>query len=402
MRSFDIDGMILHENDPALQQVLERAWRSRIRPRCLCKNPGVATYIARIGDQFMIKRMPLSGENHDPACEAHELPWTTSGLTSLLGSAIRRDEASGGLALRLGFGMAKVDGRNPASTTGLHNGSRGSVTAQAQKLSLVGLLQLLWHEAELTRWTSNWTGKRGWWTVRSHLQAAARTMTVRGAPLANLLFIPETFRLENKTALEQRRTSTLAPLLNAPGASQQLMLMLGEVKSIDAARVGRRIVIKHLPDFPVLMDDRAWARVRSVFSNELALSEADDANHLIMLASFGLNAAGLATVVEIVLMVTTLNWIPFRNIYEYRLLAILAKFREESIRKLSFGTVEPGCEMTALLPHRQPKPLALYILPPGTDEVARVEFEELLASRPELESWIWDAGAEDLPQLPVA
>ena len=34
---------------------------TKLRPLCLCRSPGVPMYVARIGDQFVVKRMPLSG-----------------------------------------------------------------------------------------------------------------------------------------------------------------------------------------------------------------------------------------------------------------------------------------------------------------------------------------------------
>ena len=96
-------------------------------------------------------------------------------------------------------------------------------------------------------------------------------------------------------------------------------------------------------------------------------------------------------------MVTTTNWIPFTNIYEYRLLTALAKLRKESVRKLNFGQPPQDFEMVALLPRRQPKPLALYIIPPRDEAATRAELDALIASRPDLGAWIWDVASEEMP-----
>ncbi|MFT3688934.1 DUF1173 family protein [Paenirhodobacter sp.] len=303
------------------------------------------------------------------------------------------------MALKLGFGLAKTGTHNQANAAQPAATEKSSVVAIPPKLSMAALLQLLWHEADLTRWTANWAGKRYWWTVRSHLIAAARTMTVRNDVLANLLFIPETFRLEDKSAIDQRRTASLLPLQPAAGGQRRLMLILGEVKSIDAGRLRRRITIRHLPDFPLLIDERSWSRVQTLFASELSLWEADDSTHLVLFATFGLNPAGLAGIEEIVLMVTTTNWIPFTNVYEYRLLTALARLRDESVRKLNFGQPPQDFEMVALLPRRQPKPLALYIIPPRDEAATRAELEALIASRPDLGAWIWDVASEEMPSF---
>ena len=66
MRRYRIGGEIFAEDAPELQAALASAYDSKERPLCLCREPGIAMYIARMGDQLLIKRMPLSGGDHDP------------------------------------------------------------------------------------------------------------------------------------------------------------------------------------------------------------------------------------------------------------------------------------------------------------------------------------------------
>lgn len=149
----------------------------------------------------------------------------------------------------------------------------------------------------------------------------------------------------------------------------------------------------------MLIDDRSWSRVQTLFASELSLWEADDNIHLVLFATFGLNPAGLAGIEEIVLMVTTTHWIPFTSIYEHRLRTELAKLKEESIRKLSFGQPPQDHEMVALFPRRQPKPLALCIIPPRDEAATRAELDALIASRPDLGAWVWGVASEEMPPL---
>ncbi|MGO4285884.1 DUF1173 domain-containing protein [Bosea sp. TAB14] len=398
MRRFEIAGAVLNENDPTLPTAIAAAYRDRMRPLCLCREPGIPMYVAAIGEQFVVKRMPLSGGQHDPACDSYEPPLDLSGLGPLMGSAIRLDPASGMAALRLEFSLTRT-GSRAAPTPG---GSEStSVKSEGRRLSLRGLLHLLWNEAGLTKWTSAWAGKRHWWNIRWHLIEAAKTMLVRGAPLSEVLLVPEPFRAENKDAIEQRRAIALSGIQPQKAGPRKLMVLVGEVKEFQAARGGHRLVVKHWPGFPILLDERAWTRVQARFEAELALWAANDTSHLITVATFGLNAAGLAIIEEIALMVVAENWIPYESAQELRLVETLAKLREQSIKGLRYASPADQPIAAALLMQHRPRPLALFVVPASADDAYEAALEEMIASRPEMDSWIWYAGQGEMPTLPV-
>jgi len=160
MRCFLLDGAVSDEGDDGFQDQLTRAYRAGIRPLCLCCEPPVPMYIADIGDQLVIKRMPLTGGKHDLACPSYEPPYELSGLGPLLGDAIKLDPVAGTASLKLDFsmstrgGVAKSDGTTTPAAVARN---------ESRKLSLRGMLHFLWHEAGLTEWTAHWTGKRHWW-----------------------------------------------------------------------------------------------------------------------------------------------------------------------------------------------------------------------------------------------
>lgn len=398
MRRFEIAGAVLNEDDPALPAAIAAAYRDRIRPACLCREPGIPMYVAAMGEQFVVKRMPLSGGQHDPACDSYEPPVDLSGLGPLMGSAIRLDPDSGMAALRLEFSLTRTGSRTapmPAVSEST------SVKSEARRLSLRALLHLLWNEAGLTKWTSAWAGKRHWWNIRWHLLEAAKTMLVKGAPLSDVLLVPEPFRAENKDAIEQRRATTLSVIQPQKSGPRKLMVLVGEVKEFQGARGGHRLIVKHLPGFPFLLDDKTWVRVQARFEAELALWAANDASHLIAVATFGLNAAGLAIVEEIALMVVAENWIPYESAQELRLVEALSKTREQSIKGLRFASPADRPIVAALLMQHRPRPLALFLVPQSADESYETALEELIATRPEMDSWIWHVGQGEMPALPV-
>ena len=98
-------------------------------------------YIARVGDQYIVKRMPLSGGGHDPACPSYEPPDELSGLGVLMGSAIQVDPQSGLSALKVGFSLTKLGARvAPVAGTGASD----TVTGETRKISLGSRLPRCW------------------------------------------------------------------------------------------------------------------------------------------------------------------------------------------------------------------------------------------------------------------
>lgn len=398
MRRFRIGHEIVEEDTPACLGVLADAYERKLRPLCLCQEPGIAMYIARMGDQYLVKRMPLTGSNHDPSCESYEPPYELSGLGALMGNAIQLDPASGMAALKLDFSLSKTGSRAAPVSAGA-NGDSGK--GAARKLTLRGMLHYLWHEAGLTQWTAKWAGRRQWWNIQWHLVEASRQMIVKGAPLSDILFVPEQFRSSNKAAIEQRRAAALTAAQPPKSGPRRLMVVIGEVKEFAPARNGERLVIKHMPGFTFLIEDGLHRRLQARFENELALWGADEASHMIAIATFGLNAAGLAIVEEIALMVVAQNWVPYESVYEHKLVEALGRVRQQSIKGLRYNLPADQPVASAMFQQRQPRPVALYIVRPGADEAYEAALDDLIASQPEIDSWIWRAGEGDMPALPL-
>lgn len=100
-RRFQVGEAILSANNPQLAPALADAHARRIRPLCLCRQPGAPMYVARVAGQFITKRMPGTGVQHDPACESYEAPPELSGFGDVVGRAIQEDADSGVTVLRL-------------------------------------------------------------------------------------------------------------------------------------------------------------------------------------------------------------------------------------------------------------------------------------------------------------
>ncbi len=396
MRRFRISGEVYEEGTQELSAALVNGYVRSDRPLCLCREPGCPMYIARIGDLHLIKRMPLSGGRHDPSCASYEAPYDLSGLGSLMGSAIQIDPQSGMAALKLDFSLSKMGSRarsEPAAQ------SSASVSGDRRRMSLRGLLHYLWHEAELTVWTSRWAGKRHWWNVRWHLLEAAGQMTVRSGRLGDILFVPEPFRAENKEEIEHRRSAFLAPALPPRSGLRKLLVLVGEVKEIVPARSGQKLVIRHLPGFPFIIDDALHRRLQARFERELSLWGANSSSHLIAIATFGLNLAGLAIIEQIALMVVSENWIPYETVPEKKLVDALARLREKSVKGLRYDLHPDQPIANALLQNRQVS-VALFVVPAGADGSLEASLRDMIESRPEMAAWTWWVADGEMPPLP--
>ena len=396
MRRFRLADQVIEETAADLQKALADAYRERIRPLCLCKEGGLAMYIAQLGEQYIVKRMPFSGGGHDPVCPSYEPPDELSGLGLLMGSAIQVDPESGISALKVGFRLIKI---GPRTAPNAGTDATETIIGHPKKLSLRSLLHYLWHQAELTAWTSRWAGKRHWWNIRWHLIEAAGQMVVKGGALNEMLFVPEPFRAADKSAIEKRRAAALAPALPPKSGPGKLMILIGEVKDFAPTRNGYRLVVKHLPDFPFILDEGFYRRLQRRFANELALWGADEASHLTVIATFGLTPAGLAIIDDMALMVVAENWVPYDSAYEKRLVDALAKLRERSVKGLRYNLPAERPTAAAIL-QCQSQPIALYVIPPSADGTYEEALGDLIASRPEIGVWVWRTAEGDMPSLP--
>jgi len=232
-------------DEPERQSILAAMYRKKERPVCPCKNPPIEMYIAKVGNRYIVKRMPDTGQLHSPDCDSYEPPAELSGLGEVLGSAIKEDTENGIIELRFDFSMTKMPGRPPVNATGPEE---DSVQTDGSRLSLRSTLHYLWEQAGFNKWTPAMAGKRSWRVIRKHLLAATSDKVAKGKPLPNQIYIPETFSQESKAAIKQNWLGLVARLSPKSSGPKQLMILIGEVKEITPARYGNQIVIKHAPD----------------------------------------------------------------------------------------------------------------------------------------------------------
>ncbi|RVJ73178.1 DUF1173 domain-containing protein [Sinorhizobium meliloti] len=396
VRNFAIGDQTVDESSPEFRALLPHAYEQKLRPMCMCKEPPVPMYIARLDDQYLIKRMPLSGRDHDPACPSYEPPYELSGLGPLIGNAIQID-ASGKADLKLDFSLTK---RGPRSAPGASaEAAEPGIRSEPKKLSLRAMLHYLWEAGELTEWRSTWTGRRGWGRVRTSLINAASQMTARGGPLSDMIFVPEVFHPDDKDGIAARRATALKSIQATGSGPRKLMMIVAEVKEFSAAREGNKIVVRHLP-FPLMIEDGAWRRLAVRYETELELWRSSEALHLIVIATFGVSTAGIASVEEVALMVVNEHWLPFEDIHELRLLEKLSHLRRKSVKGLRFNLPRDAPIVSVTLPEQKPAPVAMFIVPASAGDEYEQALTNMIDARPEIAPWVWRVAEGEMPRLP--
>ena len=394
------DGVQLSSEDEGFAATLAAAHASRLRPKCLCLLQGIEMYVARLAGtdtSFMLKRMPGTGSHHAPDCPAYEPPPEASGLGQLLGTAIKEDPATGETALRLGFSMSKIGGR---ATTPAAGSPSDSVASDGSKLSLRALLHYLWDQAELTCWHPGFAGRRNWGTVRKQLLLAAENKIAQGDALRSRLYIPESFSIEQRDALNTRRIAQWRQAVAKPGKLQHLMLLIGEVKEIVPARYGYKAVLKHVPDQAFTLDEQLYKRLGRCFDTELALWAAANTVHMIVIATFSVSEAGIPMIGEMSLMPVTQHWLPIEDSFEFQLIERLVADRRAFIKGLRYNLHRQQYVATATLTDAGDVGPLMLVLPPSVERTTFADGTNSVGLDHRTPIWTWDPRLEAIPPFP--
>lgn len=390
---YEMEGQQYGLRTQGFAQALARAHAMQQRPRCTCMPGGVETYVARFSAGYVVKRMPDTGEQHAPTCPHFELAADSSGLGSLIGSAIREDPATGLTSLKLDFSLSRSSQRLASRDGSTHT---RPWTPNYPCLSMRGLLLYLWQQAGLLRWQPGFTGKRSWSTVRRRLLQAAGNKIVGGRPLLDRLFVPEPFSLEQREAAVQRRSAFWAQAAPNSATSGQRLLLIGELKEIAPARSGYRAIVKQMPDQAYIIDERLYGRISQRLQPELALWNAGDDVRMLLIATFSIGVSGVPNIVELAFVPTTREWIPIRDTFEQQLVGRLVAEQRSFVKNAHLvprSTRDPSC--ATLIDCRRTKPALLVIT--GAEQDIGADSAHDPASEP---AWVWRVADGPMPALP--
>lgn len=387
-------------DDPALQGALAALYETAERPHCMCVAGGVPMYVAK-HRLFVVKRMPESGPSHHPECPSFEPGAETSGLGELLGESVI-EHAPDSVELWVDFPFSHRPGR---ATT------RGDVPPLAEihcprrRMSLLAVMHFLYERAGFNRWYPAMEGLRNQAVLCKYLAEAAREVTVKGECLNDRLYVPEPFNPDARAEIAARRRDKLAFLV-APedDASFKMALILGEFKAAEASPSGRRIWIRHMPDAPLLIDEKAWRRAMRAYGPLLQARDIDaERKPRVLVAALVFAKRELTYQIDTLsMMLTTDRWIPIDGVHELPLVERLCDERRSFLKPLRYDARNAAAFPNVLLLDaidERGRPVPLHVLSAfaGSNERAA----KLGAIRALGDSaWMWHT-ERDIPALPV-
>lgn len=376
MNNFIHNGKLVNvEDDVLTQAILQDCYQKGIRPTCSClPDKNIEMYIAKIGDNYVLKRMPNSADQHHFDCLSYEPPNEISGLGEVMGEAIKTDE-TGASVLKFEFSLSKSNVTKQAPTPS--ETPKDTVKAETAKLTLKGTLDYLLDEALLNRHRPNM--RHNWFQFRKALKIALNDKKNKKDDLSSLVYIPEYYDQTKHNEIEARRKAELADL-KVKGTKRPLKIFIGVIKSIDDARFdGGRIILKHAPTLHLFMDAKMYTRVKKRFEPELEQAQYHEDVSLLAIGTFGFADSGIAKIEEIALVPLNSSWLPFDSLEEKELLDTLVMQNRSFIKCLRYNLSKNTPIANILLTDTDP-PTAFYLTNNETEESYIAEAKELIAN----------------------
>ena len=376
MSSFIYNGNVVNQDDEILTQaVLRECYKNNVRPICACiPHKNIEMYIAKVGDNYVLKRMPNSADQHDFNCISYEPPTEISGLGEVLGDAIKVDQ-SGLSVLKFDFSLSKSNSTKQAPTPS--DTPSDTIKSESNKLTLKATLDYLIDEALLNRHKPNL--KHNWYQFRKALKIALNDKKNKKEELSNLVYIPEYYDKTKHNEIEARRKAELADL-KVKGNKRPLKIFIGLIKSIDDARYdGGRFILKHAPTLHLFTDAKMFSRIKKRFSNEIELFTYHEDVNLLAIGTFGITDSGINKIEELSILTLNKDLLPFESIDEKNLLDDLISQNRSFIKCLRYNLSSKVPIANVLLTDTLP-PTAYYLTNNDTEESYIDEVKKLMAN----------------------
>jgi hypothetical protein len=267
---------------------------------------------------------------------------------------------------------------------------------------MLGLFHLLWDTAQFNRWSPAMQDRRNQNVIRKFTLEAAEKIILKGMRLSERLFVPEQFKSEDAESIKSRRHRAFAVLSqDAPASKHKLMFVVGEIKSLREITLGYKLLIKHLPDCPFLLDAKLGKKVLSQFGNLFNLRDMQQDVKLIGVFTVAMKGVDDFRVDTMTIVMTTQTWIPIEDSAEKALADALTAAGRRFIKPLSFDAPSTVAFPNFLLLDVGRDPVPLNIVPITAHYVTRKAKEALIAAAT-TPGWVWRPEASmTMPPLPV-
>lgn len=390
-----------------------QAAHSKAVVTCLCDGPGDRRLAIRHlsdNDSFHLSRYPRTGPEHALTCLFFSPDHNKSGLGAY-STGVVEETIAGDLKIRLQLGLRKRDAKEeeeqepqPEDEAKPKPASKPGESKTA--MTLLGLLHLLWSEANLNTWTPAMTGKRNLGLVHHLLTTTASKVLTSRMRLAEALVVatssstgkqPDANVAKVGKAIKNgRRLIVIAPLAAHTPEREECS--------------ANYLTITGFHGLPrIMVEAEEWAAVKRRFVREIAAWSRG--YRVVAIVQTDKPASrSKANALGIALMVVSSEWIPVESSFEA---TVEAKLRAESRRftkPLRFDSAEdvvfPDFWLTDVS-SAQEYPMEVY----GRADAKylarkQVKTDHYTTTYGSSGWWWWDAAADprgqNIPEFPTA
>lgn len=377
---------------------------------CLCRRPHPKLYIARRGSTHYLARFPDTGPEHAPQCASYTPDALYCGRSAYADGAVT-ERTDGRLSVRLGTPL-RISERCARRSQRATKPIRPRVSSEESpgRLSLVGLLHLLWDSAGFNRWVPHMRGRRHYRQLHKYLLEAADRVLLQRRPLGAQLWIPEPFDPLRRAEIDARRAATLSRLSRTSKGRARRVLVAAQLNSL-TPRVcadgeddrpgagGASLSLAHTPPrFDVLCSrDLTACLWHALGPMRRAWPAIDAAYRVWLMLTMERRDSGAWAAADIAALLTEQHYLPVRSAPDRRLTEHLVESDRYFLKPLPYDGA-PECYPTALLTDvgREPVPLEISTVDdPHTVTRARVE----ACRANSMLCWHWDCTVT--PHLPT-
>lgn len=394
MAKYEFLGQKIESTHPMFYEWLATAYQKRERPLCLCTGQGIEMYIAKVGEKYIVKRMPNTGGEHAVDCESFETPLELSGKASLTES-IKEDEESGMTAVKLDFPLTKVTMERSSPIA--KGGEQNTVKTDPNKVGLRSLMHLLYEQAGFNRWSPNMQGKRNWYVFRKYVLEGAQSVIVKGEPIAKKLFMPASFRVDDAQQCEVAWRKWLKGL-TAEGKKSPVGLLVAELKDYHRTGHGYQFVFKHMPFTQVFAEESVVKAMHKHFDWELSMMEELDDVHLLLIGTVILSGAGTPRIDQISVMLVNQHYLSFDNVDDMEAVDWLVGSHRKFIKSMRYNLKRTDVMACAMVTDLS-EPVVLFVKPFDAPEGYEEMLENTLGDS-KYATVVWDP-VNDGQTLPV-
>lgn len=278
---------------------------------CLCMGRGEKrlTIKKHPSGEYGLAKFPNTGHEHAANCVFHKESPALSGAQVYESALAESDD--GMLSVRLELGLRE---KQPVLSGGADRGPRTGGSTQRGRMTLLGLLHLLWQGAELNQWWPRMRGKRNGLAVCRWVSEAASSIRCGKDMLSDHLLIGVDKDDRRGVEVSERL------MVDAVSRGHRLLCLLPLVKYTPQAEVDMANRLRGFPfnGLPWLnMPDGLWAGALRRF--RLVHAHWKAGGTVVALAQLELRAGKLrpqATVVSLALMAVSSEWIPVESSHE--------------------------------------------------------------------------------------